>query len=173
MKVKSTVIVGLIAIALATGCSSRDVSPTAPSTLSYAEQIVNARQQWDTLEIDDYTISIRFYENFANGITTQRNVSVKDGQVESSTCLGNKCPLFVLTEIFTIDDLFDVAEGATIKTLFASDEDPDGLFEQYSECVNQLSFDSTYGFPKIMSVDCPNSADEEHSFTVLSFEISK
>jgi len=124
------------------------------------EQVHLARRRWDSLEIKNYHIVIKFYENFANGIETQRDVIVKNGQVVSSSCASNQCPTFVLAKVYTVDDLFSIAQGSTIAD----------IGEEYNYCVQGLEFDWLYGFPKSMNVDCPRDADEEHSFQVISFE---
>lgn len=122
-------------------------------------QIDQEQEKWRGLGIKDYRITILFYENFANGMQTQREVRVKNGQVVDSVCVADKCPQFALANIHTVDDLFAVARGSTLA----------GMSDDYNACVHDLEFEGTYGFPKSMRVDCPGAVDEEHSFQVLSF----
>jgi len=131
---------------LITGCGS-------PS------QVDREQEKWKSLGIKDYGITILFYENFANNIQTQREVTVKNGQVVNSSCVADKCPLFALANIHTVDDLFTVARGSTLA----------GMPDDYDACVQDLEFEGTYGFPKSMRIDCPGAMDEEHSFQVISF----
>jgi hypothetical protein len=130
-----------------------------------AEQIDREQNKWEALGIANYHIKIHFFENFANGIETQRDVTVKNGRVVNSSCLSDKCPAFVLADIYTIDDLFSVARGSTLASI--------GMFDDYNDCIQGIEFDETYGFPKSMRIDCPRAIDEEHSFQVISFEVLK
>ena len=124
------------------------------------EQVRLARRRWDSLGIKNYHIVIKFYENFANGLETQRDVTVRNGRAVNSSCVSNLCPSFILANVYTVDDLFSVAQGSTIAN----------LGEEYNYCVQRLEIDWVYGFPKSMNIDCPRDADEEHSFQVISFE---
>ena len=143
------VLLMIISLLLITGCS------TSP-------QVDKAQKKWDALGITNYHIVIRFYENFANGIETQRDVTVRDGRVERSACIQEVCPAFVLAEVYTVDDLFSVARGSTLASL--------SMLDDYTDCVQRLEFEETYGFPREMSIDCSGAIDEEHTFQVISFE---
>jgi hypothetical protein len=138
---------------------------TPIETSKFAEQIYESQAQWEGLDITSYKIVISLYENFANNIRTQREVTVNNGQIVSSSCVSDKCPAFVLANVYTVDDLFAVAKGSTLSPGLYSDG--------YNLCVKDLNFDETYGFPKSMTIDCPNAYDEDHSFQVISFEILK
>jgi hypothetical protein len=127
-------------------------------------QVDREQEKWKRLGIGDYQITIMFYENFANGIETQREVTVEDGQVVDASCVSDKCPAFALADIYTVDDLFAVARGSTLASL--------GMLDDYKDCVQDLEFDETFGFPKSMRIDCPDAADEEHTFQVISFSPS-
>ncbi|MFZ5820869.1 MAG: DUF6174 domain-containing protein [Chloroflexota bacterium] len=146
MKNRSFVLSVFFVLFLITGC----VSPS---------QVDQEQEKWKRLGIKDYGITILFYENFANGIQTQREVTVKNGQVVDSSCVADKCPQFALANIHTVDDLFAVARGSTLA----------GMPDDYDACVQDLEFEGTYGFPKSMRIDCPGAVDEEHSFQVISF----
>lgn len=137
-----------IVLFLMTGCGS-------------SSQVDREQKKWKGLGIEDYRITILLYENFANNIQTQREVTVQNGQVVDSSCVADKCPLFALANVYTVDDLFAVARGSTLDTL--------GMSHDYDVCVKDLVFEGTYGFPRSMSVDCPDAVDEEHSFQVISF----
>ncbi len=125
-------------------------------------QVDMAQKKWKALEITNYHIVIKFHENFANGIETQRDVTVKNGHMIDSFCIADKCPAFVLTDVYTIDDLFSVARGSTLASM--------KMFDDYNDCVKVLEFDDIYGYPRSMRIDCPLAVDEEHSFKVISFE---
>jgi hypothetical protein len=146
MKNRRYIVSLFIVLFLITGCGS-------------SSQVDREQDKWRRLGIEDYQITILFYENFANNIQTQREVTVENGQVLDSSCVSDKCPLFALADIYTVDDLFAVARGSTLAGMLDDDED----------CVQDLEFDETYGFPKSMRIDCPGAADEEHSFQVISF----
>ncbi|HUV16476.1 MAG TPA: DUF6174 domain-containing protein [Pelolinea sp.] len=130
-----------------------------------SKQIDKAQNKWKVLGITNYHIMIQFHENFAQGIETQRDVTVKNGHVINSSCISDKCPAFVLADVYTIDDLFSVARGSTLASM--------GMFDEYSDCVQGIEFDETYGFPRLMSIDCLRAVDEEHSYRVISFEVLK
>lgn len=168
----------LSVLCLAAGCSLAQVpptaiavaaSPTSPSaTPTLAGPINQAKQQWASQGITRYRIVLKFFENFLNQLETQREVIVVDGQVTSAACLLEKCPAFVLKEVFTIEDLFAVAQGALLRQL-----DPNLSPKAFEHCLSRLTFDTTYGFPNEISIDCPNWYDEDHSITVVSFEALK
>ena len=137
-------------------------------------RLKNAKDKWQRAQISSYDIVIRFYENFANGLTTERKVSVRDGKVVTSTCspLGNSnlrdpkaenafdyCPAFVYRKVFTVEDLFGVASGSMISS---ADGDID-------KCIKVQEFDERFGYPTRVDVDCPQVADEENSFLVTAF----
>ena len=148
MKKPRFIVALFVVLFLITGCSS-------------SSQVDREQEKWKRLGIEDYKIKILFYENFANSIQTQREVTVKNGQVVDSACVADKCPLFALASIYTVDDLFAVARGSTTESL--------GMLDAYKDCVQELEFEETYGFPKSMRIDCPGAVDEEHSFQVISF----
>jgi hypothetical protein len=132
---------------------------------SFTRQIDKAQEKWDAQGITDYHIVIKFHENFANNIETQREVTVRSGTVTESSCISGRCPEFVLADVYTVDDLFLVARGSTLASM--------DMLDEYKDCVQSLEFDETYGFPGSMRIDCPLALDEEHSFQVVSFEVLK
>ncbi len=152
MKKQPFIVLNMVILLLLTGCST-------------SGQIDKAQRRWKGLGIENYHIRIKFYENFANGIVTQRDVTVKNGHMIDSFCIADKCPAFVLTDVYTIDDLFSVARGSTLASM--------KRFDDYNDCVQKLEFDEIYGFPRSMRIDCPLAFDEEHSFQVISFEVLK
>jgi hypothetical protein len=144
------------------------------TTQQPGSRLEDARDKWQRAQISNYDIVIRFYENFANGLTTERKVSVRNGKVETSTCSPSGyrnlrdpkaknafdyCPAFVYREVFTIEDLFRVAGGSTA---FGDDGDID-------KCIKVQEFDERFGYPTHVEVDCPQAADEENSFLVTAF----
>lgn len=107
---------------------------------------------------------MEFYENFARGYLTEREVIVRNSQVFSSTCLDNgkckecgenKCPAFVYSKVNTISDLFASAEWEIKRP----------------ECIRSMLFDEAFGFPKHIEVHCPMTRDDEHSVRVTSFKL--
>jgi hypothetical protein len=144
--------VGLIPVILLliTGCS-------------ISNQIDKEQNKWKVLGITNYHIVIKFYENFANGIEAQRDVTVKNGRVVNSSCIFDKCPVFVLADVYTVDDLFSIARGSTLQSM--------SLFDDHNDCMKGIEFDETYGFPRSIRVDYPSAADDEHSIQVISFEV--
>ncbi len=82
--------------------------------VSLIEQAHQEQKKWDGFGIKNYHIVIKFYENFANGLVSERDVIVRNGDVISSSCSSKYCPSFVLTNVYTIDDLFSIAQGSTI-----------------------------------------------------------
>jgi hypothetical protein len=121
-------------------------------------------QTWESQEIADCHIVMSFYEAFAVGLKTQREVTVRNGQITESSCLADECPAFVLVDVYTVEDLFAVAQGSSLPRVA-----PDEL----DECIKSIEFDAVYGFPVSMSFDCPSMLDEEHSVRVESFEVVK
>jgi hypothetical protein len=152
MQKQQIVVLIIVILLLIPGCSK-------------SEQIDEAENIWKALGITNYHITIKFFENFANGIETQRDVTVGNGHVINSSCISDKCPAFVLVDVYTVDDLFSVARGSTLASM--------GMFDEYKDCVEGIVFDETYGFPRSMRIDCPGAVDEEHSFQVISFEVLK
>jgi hypothetical protein len=152
LKKQRVIVLNIVILLLITGCSK-------------SGQIDKAQSRWKALGIASYHLRIKFYENFANGIETQREVTVKNGHVVNSSCISDKCPAFVLADVYTIDDLFSVARGSTLASM--------NMFDDYNDCIQSIEFDETYGFPRSMRVDCPRAIDEEHSFQVISFEVLK
>lgn len=121
------------------------------------------------MAIPNYHIVIKFYEAFVAGLETQRDVTVRNHKVVNSFCVSNKCPAFVFTDVYTVDDLFAVARGSTLP-------DSGGSSESYSrnslgECLQTISFNPSYSFPKYISIDCPEWDDEDNSVEVISFEV--
>jgi hypothetical protein len=147
----------LIFFGIAAGCIYLFASPP------FIEQVNIGQKKWDGLGIKNYHIVIQFYEAFATGLLTKRDVIVKNGSVVNSSCIDNECPAFVLQNVYTVDDLFRVAKGSTIA----------GYGKSYNECVQKITMNHIYGFPQSMDVDCPHGADEEHSFEVILFEVLK
>ena len=136
---------------------------TPAPTPTFAEQIERAQQRWASLGITNYRIEFAFFENYTNMRESQREVTVKDGQVFDSSCPSDECPAFVLANVFTVYDLFAVAQGS--RGLLR-----DFDLEERDECIQHLSFDPVYGFPNFISIDCPFMYDEDHSIRVVSFE---
>jgi len=58
-----------------------------------------------------------------------------------------------------------LTQGASLKPAFLKDG------ESPEKCVTILAFDTTYGFPETIRLDCPYAYDEDHSVEVVSFEI--
>ncbi len=138
-------------------------STPTPTPINLTEQVQIEHSKWYKLGPKNYHIVIKFYESWAVGLETQRDITVKDGDVVNSSCLSNQCPAFDFVDTYTVNDLFLIAEGSIIRR----------IGEEYNSCVKSLEFDKTYGFPKVMKVDCPRTADEEYSFEVISFEALK
>jgi hypothetical protein len=137
----------------------------------YVEQTNDGKQKWDQLGITNYHIVMKFYENFANGLETQRDVVVKGGKVITSSCGPQFCPAFVFTSVETVDDLFWVAQGGTLpEATYKKTPDPGSSLD---ECLRSISFDLIYGFPNYVSIDCPEWADEDNWVKVVSFEVIK
>jgi hypothetical protein len=63
--------------------------------------------------------------------------------------------------VFTVDDLFGVAQGASVNEF--SPHRPE-------ECLKRITFDATYGFPNAIAFDCPDVYDDQHSVEVVAFE---
>src|SRR5215510_6753418 len=180
MQKRQSFAIGIIILLLMVSCNSpyivshenktQTVTPSPEviqtATPKFVNEIQVAEDQWETLGIKDYHLKISFHENFANGLKTERDVTVNDGKIINSSCMSDKCPAFDLNDIYTIDDLFAVAKGLTLAKLGF----PDSLAFTYNNCVQELSFDREYRFPKSMSIDCPNAYDEDHSFRVILFE---
>lgn len=135
--------------------------PTLDPASPFAEDISKAIGKWESLDINDYHIERVFYEAFVAGLTTRREVTVSSGQVVESSCQLNECPAFVLANVETVDDLFWVAKGGSIL---------DGTL---SECLQGIIFDSRYGFPNFVSIDCPLVYDDDNTVTVVKFEVIK
>jgi hypothetical protein len=152
MQKQQIVVLITVVLSLITGCG-------------VSTQIDKEQNKWKMLGITNYHITIKFYENFANNIETQRDVTVKNGHVVTSSCLSDKCPAFVLADVYTVDDLFSVARGSTLDSM--------DMFDDYNDCIHGIEFDEIYGFPSSVSIDCPRAIDEEHSYHVISFEILK
>jgi len=177
------VIVILLLISGMTGCGSPNITkvyPTAtitttplPATMTakFIKQVDTEENKWNTLGIASYHIVFKFYEAFVAGLETQRDVIVKNHQVVSSFCVSNNCPAFVYTNVNTVGDLFAVARGSTLPTNLEGNPPDDRL--SLGECLQAISFDTTYGFPKHVSIDCPEVFDEENSVDVISFEVIK
>ncbi len=127
-------------------------------------QVDQAKQKWESQGIAHYRIVMQFYEAFARGLETQRTVTVVNGQVSDSSCLTDRCPAFALVDVYTVEDLFAVARGSSVSVANARELD---------ECLEQIEFDPVYGFPNLISLDCPAIADDEHSIRVVSFEVVK
>jgi hypothetical protein len=183
MKKWQSVALGIILFLLMVSCNSPytgsqiNITETATpppggvqtETPKFAKEIQAAQNQWKSFGINDYHLKVAFHENFANGLETERDVIVTDGNIVNSSCLSDKCPAFVLNDVFTVDDLFAVANGSTLAKL----PFPPSPTFTYNDCVQELSFDNEYGFPKSMSINCPNAYDEDHSFQVVLFEVLK
>ncbi len=131
------------------GCTSSQ-SPLKQNLLAFQEK-------WKSHNVKDYHIRMSFYENFANRRSTAREVTVKNGSIVSSTCVNANCPAFALRDINTIDDLFRLADSLTSSS------------EGY-RCIQQLNYDSKYGFPNQIAVDCPNYFDDDYKVSVSLFE---
>ncbi len=151
MEKQKFIVAIIILLYLITGCSN-------------FSQIDREQNKWKRMGIENYHITIKFYENFANNLTTHRNVAVENNQITSSSCIADKCPTFVFVDAYTIADLFAIARGSTLSSI--------GMLDDYNDCVKSIEFDETYGFPRSMRFDCPGAIDEEHSFRVLSFSPS-
>jgi len=176
------VIVILLLIVGMTGCSSPNITKVYPTTTisltplpatmtaKFIKQVDTEENKWKMLGIESYHIVLKFYEAFAAGLETQRDVTVKNDQMVSSFCVSNNCPAFVYTNVNTVDDLFAVARGSTLPN-FGSNTPDDQL--SLGECLKAISFDTTYGFPTYVSIDCPEVFDEENSVEVISFEVIK
>lgn len=130
--------------------------PTAADNAD-AERVRQAQRLWESQGIRDYRIALLYYENFANGLTTEREVVVRDRQVEQSTCASGKewmdCPAFVLADVYTVDDLFAVASRFT------------------GDCLKALVLDDTLGYPRYIAYDCEDWADEDFWVSVKSLEV--
>lgn len=168
MKKNKNTALMIFVIIFTVSCSTYPTAPTltptpTPTPINLAEQVQMAHSKWYRLGPKNYHIVIKFFENWGVGLETQRDITVKDGTVVNSSCTSNQCPAFDLSNIYTVNDLFLVAQGSTIRN----------IGEKYNECVQSLEFDEIYGFPALMSVDCPNVFDEEYSFQVISFEALK
>jgi hypothetical protein len=106
---------------------------------------------------------LSFYENFGGIHNSERIVEVHEGKIISSACPSDNCPVFVLRNIQTIGDLFEMAKGSTLIAEVGS----------INDCLKDIAFDTTYGFPTNISIDCPQQSDEENSIKVISFEVLK
>ena len=137
--------------------------PTPVPTSIYVEQIDHAEQLWKSQNITSYRIKLSLYENFGGLHDSVRAIEVRNGKVTTPPCQSEDCPAFVLKDIQTVDNLFSVARGGTLP-----EED-----SSLDECLHDLAFDSVYGFPTSISIDCPQSSDEENSIKVISFEVLK
>lgn len=148
------------------GCTPAEYKslPTATAENSkYLEQINKAEELWGAQNITSYRVTLSFHENFGGIHNTERTVEVSDGKIVASSCPSDNCPIFVLKNIQTVDDLFGMAKGGTIPDKNA----------KLDECIKNLAFDATYGLPTSVSIDCPYHSDEEHSVQVISFEVLK
>ena len=181
MKIRQSLILGLVVLLFMVSCNRASVidpenriQTTTPSfvvvpteTPKFSTEIQISQNKWESTGIKSYHIQISFFENFLSLLTTERDVIVNNGEIVNSFCISDKCPAFVLVDVYTIDDLFGVAKGATLAKLGF----PDGPTLTYNNCVREISFEKDYGFPKSMSVDCPDAYDENHSFQVILFEV--
>jgi hypothetical protein len=149
------------------------VTPTPIPTMNVALEIAAAQAKWKAQNVFSYRIHLSYYEGFAVGLRTQRTVTVKNGQVISSSCsredctpqpncAPNGCPGFSLRDVFTVEDLFDTALHP--RYMKWSDDD-------LNKCTN-LQLDPTYGFPRLIALRCRQlPADGESSVSVKSFEV--
>jgi hypothetical protein len=140
---------------------------TSSATSIYTAEVNGAKQKWLSHKITSYRIVIKFYENFLNQLKSQREVIVRRGKVISSSCLNDVCPAFVLTKVFTIDDLFGVAQGSSVEFLVQIGS------AAFDSCIKSKIFDDTYGFPKSLAFECPHTYDMDHSLQVILFEVLK
>ena len=151
------------------GCAplaSNDVPAVtqAPAATSiHVEQINQAEQLWKSQNITSYRIKLSLYENFGGLHDSVRAIEVHNGRVTTPPCQSEGCPAFVLKDIQTVNNLFWVAKGGTLP-------EKNSILD---ECLKELTFDSTYGFPTSISIDCPQDSDEENSIKVISFEVLK
>jgi hypothetical protein len=106
---------------------------------------------------------LRFYENFGGIHNTERTIEVRNGKNITSSCPSGNCPIFVLVNIQKVDDPFGMVKGGTLPDKTAN----------LDECIKMLAFNVTYGFPRSISIDCPEHSDEENSVKVISFEVLK
>jgi hypothetical protein len=136
---------------------------TSAEKSMFGEQISKAEQLWKSKGITSYRVTLSFYENFGGIHNTERTIDVRNGKITASSCPSDNCPVFVLKNIQTVDNLFWMAKGGTL---------PDNN-SNLDECLKNLVFDPTYGFPTSISIDCPEYSDEENSIKVTGFEILK
>lgn len=129
-------------------------------TFRYTEKIDRARQGWISKGIGSYEIELYFYENLASGNEMHRFVTVEDSQVVKSSCIPEECPIYILRNIYTIDDVFAVAQGSSAGVKTADELDA---------CIQGIQFHDKYRFPISVSIDCPWIADDDHSIRVVSF----
>ena len=166
--------VAALAILLVGGCTTPLTMPTPTPLHGYAAQIEQAKQKWASQGIQSYKISLEFYENFVANIQTHRTVTVQDGKVTQATCGSEGCPIFDLQRVFTVEDLFWVAEGGSLPKDYGPTPEatrPPELATTIENCLQGLIFNDTYGYPEFVNVDCPGWADEENWVRVTSFEV--
>lgn len=176
MEYRWVIMKAFILLSLITGCvTPRTPTPiqptmTTPTVTSiyreiYLNQVNQAKQKWLRQGITDYRIALKFYENFMNDYKSQREVIVRGGRVISFLCPRDRCPILMLKDVFTVDDLFDVAQGSSVHAYEATGKP--------ELCIRRVRYDATYGFPTLLAFHCPYWYDDEHSVEVLSFEVLK
>jgi hypothetical protein len=124
--------------------------------------VIQAQKRWESQSITSYRIVLECFENFGGLHNTQRTVTVKDKKVTETSCKDNQCPSFALADVYTIDDLFLLVQQPTSTA---------GEMKQ-GQC-RMINYNTEYGFPEKIAVDCPNIEDDDYTIRVVLFEVLK
>jgi hypothetical protein len=136
---------GAIVITLLALAIMRWFSPLPPS-------FVTARSRWKAQHIRAYYIQL----TFSSGIASRNiNLTVRDGRIERIRCSTHPPSKCKNAHDFLVPGLFDHA-AATLR--------------QSRDAYVDVTFDSVYGIPTLMTYDDPNGHDEETEVRVSSFE---
>jgi hypothetical protein len=150
-------IVGIMLIGGAAGCAViNQLKPLALQT-----QIDKAEQQWQAQHIGKYRIEVQHVQSIWH--LQINTITVEDGKVVAQSATCQPAP-------------FEGRE-CKVKPFNAKDYTVAGLFAQARSVAKSerggvtITFDQTYGFPKLIISAPPRLVDADSSWEVLSFEV--
>jgi hypothetical protein len=124
-------------------------------------QLRNARSLWDRQRPGSYQIVVR-HEDATRHVewhtlsVTKGEVTETSSRCEATASESAPCEVWqVDPAAYTVPGLFDTARSLLGRSIPGE--------------VIRLSFDETYGYPRMMSIDSPDGAHEEQRWEVESF----
>ena len=129
-----------------------------------ATQVDQMQQAWLDQKITSYRIEVLVVNSIWHAQSHQ--ITVRDNQVESATAACITAPMeFEKCQVKAFN-----AEDYTVAGLFRKARSEAGSHEA---TPTEITYDSTYHFPRQMSYNDPNMVDEDWSWRVTAFEVLK